>query len=84
MSPLEAVRAAGSQERGTWLGNIPRKEPFGGTRGSRVVQKAGQSGGGGGGGRGALGPHLYPLPRVQGRPGDSVVKNLPAKQETKV
>ena len=38
----------------------------------------------GGGGRGALGPHLYPLPRVQGSPGDSVVKNLPAKQETKV
>lgn len=63
------LRAAASQEKGTWLGKLPRRA----LRSIRMYQAEmfgleSRTGWLWGGGRGALGPHPYPLPRVQTNP----------------
>ena len=82
--PIGGCEGSWELGEGTRLGNLPRREPFGGTRGSRLVQKAGQSDGGGGRAEGSPGPSPLSPAESPGKPGDSVVKNLPAKQETKL
>ena len=66
MSPLEVVRAAGSQEKAPGLATFRGENHLEAPGGAVWFRKQGKVMEVGGGRRGALGPHLYPLPRDQG------------------
>lgn len=61
--PVEAVRAARSQDRGTWLGSLPKRAS--GTIWMHQMEKCGLDSGAQWWGRGTWGVSPYPLPRVQ-------------------